>query len=134
MTAHPNAKNDNLFQMIDFEKKFAYFFSYWHQSLEDTPERPALSTFLQDKHDFLNKGYDYSVVGILGSQSGGKSNFLPSNHSGTLLNTLFGTDFAVLPPSEIGQQTLGIWLGVGQTKAVEVVKKLNASMQTRKQF
>lgn len=51
-----------------------------------------------------NKGLDYHLISVFGSQSTGKS---------TLLNALFGTKFGVMDASVTRQQTTkGIWMGV----------------------
>lgn len=50
------------------------------------------------KGDFLQCGFDYNIVSILGPQSGGKS---------TLLNMLFHTQFAIMDDSRRQQTTKG---------------------------
>jgi GTPase Era involved in 16S rRNA processing len=63
-----------------------------------------LVTFLDEKSKFKSKGFDYSVVAILGPQSSGKS---------TLLNLLFGTKFDEMDALSGRQQTTqGVWMGV----------------------
>ncbi|XP_053991401.1 protein SEY1 homolog isoform X2 [Hylaeus volcanicus] len=54
------------------------------------------------KADLTTRGFDYSVITVLGCQSSGKS---------TMLNTLFGTTFPVMDAS-LGrsQTTKGLWL------------------------
>eukprot|EP01088_Endostelium_zonatum_P001019 TRINITY_DN11299_c0_g1_i1.p1 TRINITY_DN11299_c0_g1~~TRINITY_DN11299_c0_g1_i1.p1 ORF type:complete len:805 (+),score=234.74 TRINITY_DN11299_c0_g1_i1:47-2416(+) len=57
---------------------------------------------------FLNKGFNYWTVSILGAQSSGKS---------TLLNLLFGTHFPVMHAEEgRSQTTKGIWMGKAEDK------------------
>lgn len=51
--------------------------------------------------DMTNKGFNYNVVAVFGSQSTGKS---------TLLNRLFGTHFATMDTISRQQTTKGIWL------------------------
>jgi len=61
------------------------------------------------KWDFLDKGFDYYVVAILGCQSSGKS---------TLLNLLFGTKFLVMEAAEGRTQTTqGVWMGRAKSKS-----------------
>eukprot|EP01119_Soliformovum_irregulare_P011576 TRINITY_DN2914_c0_g1_i1.p1 TRINITY_DN2914_c0_g1~~TRINITY_DN2914_c0_g1_i1.p1 ORF type:complete len:755 (-),score=268.17 TRINITY_DN2914_c0_g1_i1:49-2313(-) len=61
--------------------------------------------------DFLNKGFDYFVVAILGCQSSGKS---------TLLNYLFGTSFQTMEAQEgRTQTTLGVWMGRSKAKSAK---------------
>jgi len=52
--------------------------------------------------DFLNKGFDYWVISIIGCQSSGKSTFL---------NKVFGTCFEVMNSTVRKQTTKGIWTG-----------------------
>eukprot|EP01091_Cochliopodium_minus_P002925 TRINITY_DN1275_c2_g2_i1.p1 TRINITY_DN1275_c2_g2~~TRINITY_DN1275_c2_g2_i1.p1 ORF type:complete len:759 (+),score=284.13 TRINITY_DN1275_c2_g2_i1:44-2320(+) len=63
--------------------------------------------------DILDKGNDYHVLAILGSQSTGKS---------TLLNGLFGTEFPTMN-AENGrvQCTKGIWMGKSSTSPTFVL-------------
>ncbi|KAI9221449.1 RHD3/Sey1 [Blastocladiella britannica] len=63
----------------------------------------ALSTYMGPTHWALNeRGFDYNIVAVFGSQSTGKS---------TLLNRLFSTDFDVMDERvKRGQTTKGIWL------------------------
>jgi GTPase Era involved in 16S rRNA processing len=66
-----------------------------------------------ERWDFLNKGFDYYVVAILGCQSSGKS---------TLLNRLFGTQFEVMDPRfGRNQTTKGVWLGLSETKHYSIL-------------
>lgn len=53
------------------------------------------------KWHMLNRGFDYNIVSVFGSQSTGKS---------TLLNGLFGTTFDVMDESRRRQTTKGIWM------------------------
>jgi len=62
---------------------------------------------------FLNKGFNYWTVSILGAQSSGKS---------TLLNLLFGTHFPVMHAEEgRSQTTKGIWMGKAEDKTANGV-------------
>lgn len=58
-----------------------------------------------------NRGLDYKMVAILGSQSGGKS---------TLLNMLFGTSFPMMDAKHRRQCTKGIFLSHGDTEDILV--------------
>jgi len=70
----------------------------------DNEKRSFLST-ISGREDFLKKGFDYSVISILGPQSSGKS---------TLLNLLFNTRFAVMEARTGRKQTTqGVWMGIG---------------------
>ena len=51
-----------------------------------------------DVWDLTDKGLDYKIIAIFGSQSSGKS---------TLLNGLFNTDFAVMNEDSRSQTTKG---------------------------
>ncbi|KAI8815264.1 root hair defective 3 GTP-binding protein [Cladochytrium replicatum] len=51
--------------------------------------------------NLVDKGFDYNVVAVFGSQSTGKS---------TLLNKLFGTTFDVMNEVQRRQTTRGIWM------------------------
>ncbi|KAK5582434.1 hypothetical protein RB653_004019 [Dictyostelium firmibasis] len=69
--------------------------------------RTTFLSTLSNRDDFLTKGFDYSVISILGPQSSGKS---------TLLNLLFNTRFAVMDASTGRKQTTqGVWMGVAST-------------------
>jgi len=89
----PRVSTNNLIQIIDENGGFI-----------------AVDTFndLSRKWGFMEKGFDYYIVAVLGPQSSGKS---------TLLNLLFGTSFSTLDATEGRVQvTKGIWMG--HTKAV----------------
>lgn len=69
----------------------------------------ATGAFLE-RSSIKNVGTEYSVVGVLGAQSSGKS---------TLLNLLFHTPFQVLDSASGRQQTTqGIWLAVADAPIV----------------
>ncbi|KAF2078413.1 hypothetical protein CYY_000280 [Polysphondylium violaceum] len=70
----------------------------------DNEKKSFLST-ISKREDFLTKGFDYSVISILGPQSSGKS---------TLLNLLFNTRFAIMEARTGRKQTTqGVWMGIG---------------------
>lgn len=69
--------------------------------------------------ELLDKGFSYDVVAVFGSQSTGKSKALRSrlrqillltsiSTLGTLLNRLFGTEFAVMGDNDRRQTTKGL--------------------------
>ncbi|EFP74298.2 uncharacterized protein PGTG_00254 [Puccinia graminis f. sp. tritici CRL 75-36-700-3] len=60
----------------------------------------------------LEKGFNYDVVAVFGSQSTGKS---------TLLNRVFGTTFDVMNEAERRQTTKGIWMCKGKDMDVLVM-------------
>lgn len=62
---------------------------------------PQLQYYLSSVWNLINNGLDYKIVAIFGSQSSGKS---------TLLNGVFGTNFAVMTENNRVQTTKGIWL------------------------
>ncbi|KNE55739.1 hypothetical protein AMAG_01616 [Allomyces macrogynus ATCC 38327] len=72
-------------QIIDDEKRFT----------------PDLDEYMDAKWHVLDRGFDYNMIAVFGSQSTGKS---------TLLNRIFHTDFDVMNESRRGQTTKGIWL------------------------
>jgi len=87
--------SSEIFQFIDHAGEFAK---------EDKEDKKSLITFLDEKSQFTSRGFDYSVVAILGPQSSGKS---------TLLNLLFGTKFDEMDALSGRQQTTqGVWMGV----------------------
>jgi len=87
-------ENNKLVQIIDGEGQFTAVDSLRNQ-IKDW--------------DFLNKGFDYFVVAILGCQSSGKS---------TLLNYLFGTSFQTMEAQDgRTQTTLGVWMGRSKAKS-----------------
>jgi hypothetical protein len=87
--------SSEIFQFIDHAGEFAK---------EDKGDKKSLITFLDEKSQFTSRGFDYSVVAILGPQSSGKS---------TLLNLLFGTKFDEMDALSGRQQTTqGVWMGV----------------------
>ncbi|KAG5953283.1 Protein sey1 [Claviceps sorghi] len=59
-----------------------------------------LNDYLQNTH-VAESGFNYHLISVFGSQSTGKS---------TLLNHLFGTEFAVMSETERRQTTKGIWM------------------------
>eukprot|EP01132_Coremiostelium_polycephalum_P005721 gene5721-7116_t len=76
----------------------------------ETTKKSFLSC-LSDRTDFLTKGFDYSVIAILGPQSSGKS---------TLLNILFNTKFAVMEGVTGRRQTTqGVWMGIASIDSPE---------------
>ncbi|PPQ99267.1 hypothetical protein CVT24_009312 [Panaeolus cyanescens] len=60
----------------------------------------------------------YEIVAVVGSQSSGKS---------TLLNHLFGTDFAVMDPASRGRTTNGIWLSAAHDPPNLIVMDVEGS-------
>ncbi|KAJ3381341.1 Dynamin-like GTPase that mediates homotypic ER fusion, partial [Entophlyctis sp. JEL0112] len=63
---------------------------------------PIVAEYMKKHWCLADKGFDYNVVAVFGSQSTGKS---------TLLNRLFGTNFDVMNESTGRQQTTkGIWV------------------------
>ncbi|KAJ3070711.1 Dynamin-like GTPase that mediates homotypic ER fusion [Podochytrium sp. JEL0797] len=63
---------------------------------------PIVSEYMKKHWHLADKGFNYNVVAVFGSQSTGKS---------TLLNRLFGTNFDVMNESTGRQQTTkGIWV------------------------
>ncbi|ODQ50180.1 root hair defective 3 GTP-binding protein [Saitoella complicata NRRL Y-17804] len=74
-------------QLIDGEKNFT----------NDLP------SFLKTS-GLADAGFNYNMVAVFGSQSTGKS---------TLLNKLFGTDFATMAEAQRRQTTKGIWMSRG---------------------
>ncbi|KAJ3281929.1 Dynamin-like GTPase that mediates homotypic ER fusion [Borealophlyctis nickersoniae] len=62
---------------------------------------PLLLDYMKKKWNIADRGFDYNVVAVFGSQSTGKS---------TLLNKLFGTNFDVMNESARQQTTKGIWV------------------------
>ncbi|KYR00022.1 hypothetical protein DLAC_03519 [Tieghemostelium lacteum] len=78
---------------------------------KDNDQKKTFLSHLSDKSDFLTKGFDYSVISILGPQSSGKS---------TLLNLLFNTKFAVMEGKKgRSQTTQGVWMGVASIDSSE---------------
>eukprot|EP01112_Ceratiomyxa_fruticulosa_P009265 TRINITY_DN2415_c0_g1_i1.p1 TRINITY_DN2415_c0_g1~~TRINITY_DN2415_c0_g1_i1.p1 ORF type:complete len:795 (+),score=167.01 TRINITY_DN2415_c0_g1_i1:263-2647(+) len=68
-------------------------------------------------NDFIKRGLDYSVIAVLGPQSSGKS---------TLLNLMFGTNFAVMDAHvSRSRTTQGVWMAIskneGKTEPVIVL-------------
>ncbi|KAJ3183821.1 Dynamin-like GTPase that mediates homotypic ER fusion [Geranomyces variabilis] len=61
---------------------------------------PDMLDYMKNKWNIANRGFDYNVVAVFGSQSTGKS---------TLLNRLFGTNFDVMDEVSRQQTTKGIW-------------------------
>lgn len=97
-TAVQPIHSTEIFQFIDHAGEFAK---------EDKDDKQSLISFLNEKSNFTARGFDYSVVAILGPQSSGKS---------TLLNLLFGTKFDEMDALSGRQQTTqGVWMGVSST-------------------
>ncbi|KAI9602115.1 hypothetical protein KEM48_000142 [Puccinia striiformis f. sp. tritici PST-130] len=65
-----------------------------------------------ERWGLLEKGFNYDVVAVFGSQSTGKS---------TLLNRVFGTTFDVMNEAERRQTTKGIWMCKGKDMDVLVM-------------
>ncbi|PVZ97849.1 hypothetical protein BB558_006179 [Smittium angustum] len=59
-----------------------------------------MSDYMRDRWQLENKGFDFDVVAVFGSQSTGKS---------TLLNSLFKTNFEEMKQGKRQQTTRGIW-------------------------
>ena len=59
-----------------------------------------------------DKGFDYNLVAVFGSQSTGKS---------TLLNRLFGTSFDVMSETIRKQTTRGIWMSQATEKSILIM-------------
>lgn len=69
---------------------------------EDKNYSPLVLDYLKKHWKMADRGFDYNVVAVFGSQSTGKS---------TLLNRLFGTNFDVMNQETGRQQTTkGIWV------------------------
>ncbi|KAJ3047036.1 Dynamin-like GTPase that mediates homotypic ER fusion [Rhizophlyctis rosea] len=77
-------ENDPRLQIVDENQEFT----------------PLLHDFMKTKWGLVDRGFDYNVVAVFGSQSTGKS---------TLLNRLFGTSFDVMNEVQRQQTTKGIW-------------------------
>ncbi|OLY83974.1 Protein SEY1 [Smittium mucronatum] len=73
---------------------------------------PLMSLYMKNKWFLEDKGFDYNVVAVFGSQSTGKS---------TLLNSLFKTDFEELAKGKRQQTTRGIWCDCAQDMDVLVL-------------
>ncbi|KAJ3024040.1 Dynamin-like GTPase that mediates homotypic ER fusion [Thoreauomyces humboldtii] len=72
------------------------------QAINENQEfTPDMLEYMTRKWDIVNRGFDYNVVAVFGSQSTGKS---------TLLNRLFGTNFDVMDEVSRQQTTKGIWV------------------------
>ncbi|KAF9181382.1 Dynamin-like GTPase that mediates homotypic ER fusion [Haplosporangium sp. Z 11] len=71
-----------------------------------------LSTYISEKWNLKDAGFNYNLVAVFGSQSTGKS---------TLLNRLFGTDFDVMSETARMQTTKGIWISQGKDMKVLVM-------------
>ncbi|KAJ3033374.1 Dynamin-like GTPase that mediates homotypic ER fusion [Rhizophlyctis rosea] len=76
--------NDPRLQIVDENQEFT----------------PLLQDYMKTKWNLADRGFDYNVVAVFGSQSTGKS---------TLLNRLFGTTFDVMNEVQRQQTTKGIW-------------------------
>lgn len=79
------ASNRDQMQLVDYQQTFS----------------PQLQYYLSSVWNLINNKLDYKIVAIFGSQSSGKS---------TLLNGVFGTNFAIMTESNRVQTTKGIWL------------------------
>ncbi|EFA78113.1 hypothetical protein PPL_08761 [Heterostelium album PN500] len=78
---------------------------------EENDQKKSFLSCLSERADFLTRGFDYSVIAILGPQSSGKS---------TLLNLLFNTKFAVMDSvSGRRQTTQGVWMGIANMNSPE---------------
>ncbi|OMJ30237.1 Protein SEY1, partial [Smittium culicis] len=73
---------------------------------------PLMSSYMKDKWFLDNKGFDYDVVAVFGSQSTGKS---------TLLNSLFKTSFEELEKGKRQQTTKGIWCDCAENMDVLIL-------------
>ncbi|KAF9428533.1 Dynamin-like GTPase that mediates homotypic ER fusion [Podila epigama] len=71
-----------------------------------------LSTYIKEKWDLKDAGFNYNLAAVFGSQSTGKS---------TLLNRLFGTSFDVMNESARKQTTKGIWISKGRDMSVLIM-------------
>ncbi|KAF9903376.1 Dynamin-like GTPase that mediates homotypic ER fusion [Linnemannia zychae] len=71
-----------------------------------------LSTYIRDKWNLKDAGFNYNLAAIFGSQSTGKS---------TLLNRLFGTNFDVMDETARMQTTKGIWISQGKDMKVLIM-------------
>ncbi|GJJ68409.1 protein SEY1 [Entomortierella parvispora] len=92
---HPSGSLAQL-HLIDEEKKFSQ----------------ELSTYVDQKWNLKDAGFNYNVLAVFGSQSTGKS---------TLLNRLFGTQFDVMSESSRQQTTKGIWISKGKDMKVLIM-------------
>eukprot|EP00741_Cyanophora_paradoxa_P010917 tig00020553_g10554.t1 len=90
---------------------------YLHVIDSDGAYTPRLEEFLQ-LAGILNRGDEFSVLAIMGCQSGGKS---------TLMNRLFGTEFRVMNPDVRSQTTRGVWMAGTKTDASAIVMDLEGS-------
>ncbi|KAF9310930.1 Dynamin-like GTPase that mediates homotypic ER fusion [Podila horticola] len=71
-----------------------------------------LSTYIKQKWDLKEAGFNYNLAAVFGSQSTGKS---------TLLNRLFGTNFDVMNETARMQTTKGIWISKGRDMKVLIM-------------
>ncbi|EGC40202.1 hypothetical protein DICPUDRAFT_96317 [Dictyostelium purpureum] len=106
-TSNNNENNDTVNEEIEPSKPtyndIVQFIDHNGDIVKDNGKNTFLAT-ISNREDFLNKGFDYSVISILGPQSSGKS---------TLLNYLFNTKFAVMDGLTGRKQTTqGVWMGV----------------------
>lgn len=80
---------------------------------EDKSLNSNLKSFIDENIEKSSeKGFNYHVVSVFGSQSTGKS---------TLLNRVFGTGFEVMDEAQRKQTTRGIWLSHIPTKDILVL-------------
>jgi hypothetical protein len=83
------------------------------QLIDDNKEfNTDLSRFMKEKWNLANRGFDYNVVAVFGSQSTGKS---------TLLNRLFHTNFSVMDEQSRQQTTKGIWLSEARERPMLIM-------------
>jgi polynucleotide 5'-kinase involved in rRNA processing len=80
-----------------------YFSDSSHNLIQIIDEDYRFNENLQKQisswENFIKSGFEYSIISILGPQSGGKS---------TLLNYLFDTSFPQMDPSTRSQTTKGL--------------------------
>ncbi|KAJ1920421.1 Dynamin-like GTPase that mediates homotypic ER fusion [Tieghemiomyces parasiticus] len=79
---------------------------------EDQNFSPQLNYYMKHVWGLTDHGFDYNLVAVFGSQSTGKS---------TLLNRLFGTDFAVMDERARRQTTKGIWMSQSRDLGVLIM-------------
>ncbi|KAJ1980859.1 Dynamin-like GTPase that mediates homotypic ER fusion [Dimargaris verticillata] len=79
---------------------------------EDQDFNQEFNDYMRHVWHLADSGFDYNLVAVFGSQSTGKS---------TLLNRLFGTQFAVMHEEQRQQTTKGIWISKGQNMNVLIM-------------
>ncbi|KAG0047943.1 Dynamin-like GTPase that mediates homotypic ER fusion [Gryganskiella cystojenkinii] len=82
------------------------------EDYEEFNEYQELSTYIDQKWNLKDAGFNYNLLAVFGSQSTGKS---------TLLNRLFGTNFDVMSESSRQQTTKGIWISKGEGMKVLIM-------------